>query len=501
MKREEATMSSAAKFQNSRKVSITGKKVKRYIFTCAVRGASVHSDFLANLEAYAKHIGAEIVVGTLTGTRSINGTNSAKYATFNPDDFPEELRPYLDEEAITLGDKARYCPELRLTPTAVKPLSALQTYTKQLWGIFPHPKICVETIPTHKEHPAKFNFTTGAITHAEYSLTKAGNKARFDHMVGALLVEVSKYGIWPRHLLPTDDTDGTFHDLFYVVSDGKVDLNDGIDVAAYGDIHTEQLDRTVARMTWGYGDDKYEGSLAHVLRPTHQIFHDLIDNRGANHHEMNDYFARYKSWWDDTSCVSSDYCKALDFMEHVMMLSENNIVVDSNHDYFIKKWMLAFDPMKREDFTNAHTYYELKLQLMHAIRMGEDKVSLLEMALRKLTEHRPTSQSTIDHFTFLQRDQRYNINNVEYSYHGHFGPNGARGHRSSFVRTNERVTIGHSHSPGIESGCHQVGTSSNLDLGYNNGASSWAPTHDIMYRNGTRTLITMSAGKFWADQK
>lgn len=493
-------MTSAHQYDRPRKVSLTGKKVKRFIFTCAVRGASVHHDFLKNLEAYAKHIGAEIVIGTLTGTRSINGSNSAKYATFKPEDFPEELRDYLDEDAIVLGDKARYCPELRLTPTAAKPLSALQTYTKQLWGIFPHPKICVETIPTHKNTPAKFNFTTGAVTHAEYSLTKAGNKARFDHMVGALLVEVSKHGIWPRYLLPTDETDGSFYDLDNVVTGEMVLKHGGVAAIAYGDVHVEQIDPVCARATWGYNDHKYEGSLAHVLKPDKQIFHDLLDNRGANHHEMNDGFSRYKSWWNDTACVSSDYIKALDFMEHVVMLGQDNIVVDSNHDYFIKKWMLSFDPMQREDFTNAHTYYELKLALLEAIRNGEDDTSLLEMTLRKLTEHRPTSSSTIDHFTFLKRDERFNYLNVEFSYHGHYGPNGSRGSRSAFVRTNERVTIGHSHAPGIESGCHQVGTSSKLDLGYNNGASSWAHTHDVMYPNGTRTLVTLSDGRFWADQ-
>jgi hypothetical protein len=191
----------------------------------------------------------------------------------------------------------------------------------------------------------------------------------------------------------------------------------------------------------------------------------------------------------------------MDFLEHVVMMGQNNVIVDSNHDYFIKKWLLKFDPMKREDFNNAHTYYQLYLELIESIQQGTDARSLLEITLRKLMEHRPTAASTLDHFHFLQRDERYNILNVEYSYHGHYGPNGSRGNRGSFVRTNERVTIGHSHAPGIESGCHQVGTSSLLDLKYNNGASSWAHTHDIMYPNGTRTLITMSAGKFWADQE
>ncbi|MFM7009088.1 MAG: hypothetical protein ACKO0Z_07100 [Betaproteobacteria bacterium] len=478
-----------------------------YIFTAAVKGAAVHGDFFDNLKAYAKHLGAELVIGPLTSL------GRQRFASFDAKEFDPEIVPFLSDEPIVIGDKIRFCPELNLTPTMVKPLQGLQTYTKKLWGIFPHTKISLETVATHKDRPTKFIATTGAVTHPHYTPTKAGFRAHFDHVHGAVVVEVTKKGVWFRHLTPKSELDGTFYDLGYIVKGGKVDWHDGVDAVIYGDIHAEKIDRNVELATWGspMASDSFTPLVDH-LKPKTQVFHDLMDMTAANYHELNDTFKRFQRYVNKQSSVEEDFYTALDFLSYATTKAPNNIVVDSNHEYFIRKWLLNFDPAKHEDFENIELFYKLKVAVLADIR-GEnhscaspDGYSFIELLLKTVAamnesyHFKPSDAKMLDKVHFLRADESYEIHNVECGWHGHAGPNGRRGSKHAFKFVTEKSTIAHLHSPSIESGCHVVGTSTQLDLGYNQGPSSWAHTHGIIYPHGGRTLITMSDGKFWATQ-
>jgi hypothetical protein len=63
-------------------------------------------------------------------------------------------------------------------------------------------------------------------------------------------------------------------------------------------------------------------------------------------------------------------------------------------------------------------------------------------------------------------------------------------------RIGVKSIIGHSHTPAIEEGCYQVGTSTKLSRGYTHGPSSWLNTHCLIYPNGKRTLINVIDGKW-----
>lgn len=468
-------------------------KPRYYIFSCAVKGATVHEDFLKNLEAYAAHLGADIAIGPLTST------GRQRYTEYDPEDFDPAIVDYIHEEAIVIGNKIRFSPELNLTPTMVKPLQGLQTYTKKLWGIFPHTKISLETVATHKDRPTKFIATTGAITHPHYSPTKAGFRAHFDHVHGAIIVEVTKTGVWFRHLTPANALDGTFYDLGYVVKNGKVLNNkEGVRAIVYGDIHIELIDKDVAKATWGIGFKSHKDSLSLVdwIKPQTQVFHDLLDMTAANYHELDNMFRRYERWNKGKNSVHGDLEQAMEFLRQVTGDHIESVVVDSNHDYFIQQWLLKFDPAAKEDFDNIETFYKLKIAVLRSIREGFP-LSFLETILR---EKFPGEETLLDNITFLKVDDSFEIDNIECGWHGHRGANGRRGSRHAFKFVTEKSTIAHLHSPAIESGCHVVGTSSSLDLGYNSGPSSWAHTHGIIYPHGGRTLITMSDSKFWAAQ-
>ncbi len=279
---------------------------------------------------------------------------------------------------------------------------------------------------------------------------------------------------------------------------GKVQKHNGVAAIVYGDIHIEQIDVDVARATWGWEDDNFTDTLASKTLPVTQVYHDLMDMTAANYHELDDPMARYALWARHKKSVSNDFWYCFAFLRYVSGLSQDNVVVDSNHEYFIDKWLKKFDPMVREDFGNAETFYKLKLAYIDSIRRNRD-ISFMGLLMEAMATG-PRDLSMLQDVRFLKPDESFEMLNIELGWHGHRGPNGRRGSRTAFKFVTEKSTIAHLHSPYIESGCHVVGTASKMDLGYNSGPSSWAPTHEIIYPNGGRTLVTMSDKRFWADQ-
>jgi len=99
--------------------------------------------------------------------------------------------------------------------------------------------------------------------------------------------------------------------------------------------------------------------------------------------------------------------------------------------------------------------------------------------------------------TFLARDESFRIHGIELCLHGDRGLNGARGSAKSLSKIGAKIVIGHSHTPCIEKGAYQVGTSTRLNLEYNrDGPSSWLNTHCIIYKNGKRALINIINGRW-----
>ena len=499
-KKESATTSFSQKLDRVKTAEVGKNKVKRYIFTCAVRGAPVHADFLANLEAYAVEIGAELIIGPLTNS------NRQRYADVDEEEFDDAVRLYISDDPLVIGDRVRYSPECNLTATCVKPLQGLQTFTKRMWGVFPHTKICLESIPTHKDRPTKLNVTTGAVTHGHYSPTKAGFRAKFDHVYGAVVVEVTDKGAWMRHISPSNDSDGTFFDLGYKVERRKVGGYGGVEAIVYGDIHVEKLDPACSLATWRYQPSPVEQpvpkqfvSLVELLQPRTHVFHDLLDMTAINYHDIRNMFKRYERYCtaEEDNLVYMIH-KARWFLEHVYQTGEREsemVVVDSNHDHFLDKWLLDFNPEVTGDLTNAIEFYKLKAAVLETIR-DRGELGRLELALRLFTG----DTDIYDEVRFLEADESYELFGIELGWHGHRGSNGSRGSRGSFKFVTEKSVTAHIHSAWIDSGSYIVGTASNLDLGYNEGPSSWSHTHAIIYPNGMRSLVTMSDNKFWSDQ-
>ncbi|MEP2359089.1 MAG: hypothetical protein ABJI14_10905, partial [Marinomonas sp.] len=152
-------------------------------------------------------------------------------------------------------------------------------------------------------------------------------------------------------------------------------------------------------------------------------------------------------------------------------------------------WVLEAD--YKRDPINAAFYLEAAAGKIAALRRQDADFDLAEWALKKA--------GLSDSVVFLARDQRLEIGGIRHDQHGDIGPNGARGSAMNLSRTGEKTNIGHSHSAAIVHGCYQMGTMSLLDMGYNQGPSSWSHSLIVTYANGKRAIITLKNGKWRAS--
>lgn len=475
------------KVKNSIKYSKPVKgEVKRYILTSAQNGTKVHEGFFRNLEAYAEHLGADILISGYTYNKSLFEDHSK-----TENKYAECVEQYLTNDRYELGPNVVFCGEMNILPTAVNPLSGFETYTREKWGIFPHAKVQQQSIATMKDSPAKMILTTGTVTLPNYIQKKDGIKAEFHHVFGAALVEVCSDGaFFVRHLLG-DKKDGSFFDLTTQVYEGQV-FTKGFNVLAitWGDIHLEKLDEECADASFGWNGRI--NNLLDNLRPKYQFIHDLIDFKNRNHHNIKDSHFLFEQYVNDEESIAETIRNAAKFIDFIERPETQTFVIESNHDLALLRWLKTAD--YRLDQPNAVFFLEAQLAVYKAIEMGIEDFSIFEHLVE--AQSSGTAQ-------FLREDDSFIISRqhgggIECGMHGHLGANGAKGHARQFSKMGPKANVAHTHSAGIFDGIYTAGVTGSLDMGYNKGLSSWSHTHIVTYENGKRALLTMNKGRFFA---
>jgi hypothetical protein len=454
-------------------------RVQYFIVTSAQDSTNIHTGFWNNLHAYADFLDAEMFVSGFTYNKSLFEDHSKFTAGFWP-----PLRPYLTDHRVIIGDGLMICAEMNTLPTAVHPLSGFDTYTGEKWGIFPHPKVHLKSIPTAKGDPTKIILTTGAVTLPNYVQKKAGIKAEHHHEIGACIVELLPNGrFFVRHLLAEDD--GSFQDLCTYVSHGKVTHGHSIEGATWGDIHEEKSDPVITEAIWGpRPDDKPTlgfTPMIEKLRPAYQFIHDLTDFEYRNHHNIKDPHFRFKMHTRGTDSVEDSMKNAASLLAFMERDFCHTVVVESNHDLALTKWLKTTD--YRDDPINAEFFLRLQHRCYLEIMRGNDNFQIFPWVLRQYEDLEAT---------FLSQDDSFVIaGGIECAMHGHVGANGAKASSQAFARMGRRSNTAHTHSASIFDGNYCAGVSASRDMGYNVGLSNWSVTHIITYESGKRTLVTM----------
>lgn len=484
------------------RVEVVDTGLRRFILSAAQDGTRVHEEFLSNLEAYRDHLlqdgPCELLIAGFTYNKSHVGSH--KVTKGSKPLYHERVRPYLVDERIRLGDRIDYCGEMNTLPTAETPLMGFETYTRERCGIIPHAKVQLRSIPTMKNSPAKIIMTTGAVTKPNYIPKRAGIKASFNHAIGAVLVEIASDGVFfARHLLAEDD--GTFIDLDREVRAGVVTEGHRTAAINWGDLHTAQIDAEVARTCFGYAPTDlktdegrvwahYEGqTMLDALRPNYQFFHDVADFQSRNHHNLHDPHLMFSLHCKGRDSVESELKEVATFIEKTKRPWSTTVIVESNHDLALKKWLKHAD--YREDPLNAEFFLDCQRQTYKAIRRKDEVFSVFQYVM---TDH--FEDLTCKDVIFLREDESMEVLGIEKGMHGHLGANGARGSPQAFTKMGPKASTGHTHSCEIRDGIYTAGTSSNLDMGYNKGLSSWSHSHIVTLLNGKRQIVTMQGGRW-----
>ncbi|MHB1118364.1 MAG: hypothetical protein ACYCZ7_02495, partial [Minisyncoccota bacterium] len=315
-----------------------------------------------------------------------------------------------------------------------------------------------------------------------YTDTKTGILGDFNHCLGGLIVETDGDTFYIRQINANDAT-GSFIDLdMEFTSEGVRPAKPALSVSL-GDVHQRFILPEVVKATF-----TAKSSLVNLLKPKHIIWHDLLDFHTRNHHHVGNWLSACGKQRAGKESVRTEVEEAVNFVNQMTPKGCKSVVVSSNHDRALARWLIEADFKK--DPVNAEFYLELALETLRSTKMGKGGV--------EFDDPFSTFASTISspNIRYLRQGQSFVLSNVEYGLHGDMGPNGARGTTKNLSTIGTKVTKGHNHTAEIIDGCYSGGTCTG-PLEYEGGSpSAHSNSHVVQYANGKRTIIFIINGRY-----
>lgn len=450
------------------------KSKSRFIITYAQNATKIHEKFFNNIKAYADFIDADIhiIAGRYKNPTSVWSKNNDTDEWWAP-----EVLPYLDANRHDIHKYVSILSDVKIQPTAVNPMTGLQGLSGVNSSIFGGPKVQMEMIPVLEGNKPKMMTTTGAVTIKNYTDSKAGKKGEFHHTFGFVIVEIKDKKDFYIRQVTADDKNGDFTDLCYRTENTIVKKIDSIEGIILGDLHSGHHDQLVLDKTF---------DLMRKLEPKHVILHDVFDGDSISHHQMKDPFLQYGKEVNQTNDLGLELKNMMNILGRFDKF-KNVVIVRSNHDDFLDRWLKNEDWKKQPTFKNAPLYMELSGKLLRQYENYLDEVKGIIPEL--INEKFPN-------YITLGRSSSYKIKGFECGLHGDVGSNGSRGSVENYRKLNTKIVIGHSHTPSRKDNAISVGTSTRLRVGYNIGPSSWLQSHVIIHKDGRAQHINFINGEF-----
>lgn len=441
------------------------------VITAAQNNTEVNQDYIESLLGYCKKRKARLVIIPIkTG--------------LDDKQEPEWYVPneYLITSATAAANKLRILANLNILPSIDNPLSGLDNLSKGDSLIVGHTQLMYRTLAVNAIDSPAILCTTGVVTKPNYTQTKSGEKARFNHSYSAIVIEKTKDEFHLRTL--NADDSGGFYDISGYYQGSTFTPLKEVEALVTGDEHAIFVSPSVRAATYDNKD-----SIVNTLKPKLIVRHDVLDCYSVSHHHKFDFFVRYGKYHTEKHKIEDELELTLDFIKKTTPKFASNLIISSNHHDHLYRWLNEAEP-KNEPW-NAKIYYQLMYLMLEKMSLIDDSFSYenpFELWVR--------SKKNTENIEFIGRDDSIKIMGIEISNHGDVGLNGSRGSLMQYSRLAYKQIIGHSHSPGIRHGAYQIGTSSKLRLEYVKGPSSWMNTHCVIYPNGKRQLLNIINGKW-----
>jgi len=432
------------------------QKKKDFVITSCTNDSNLVKPFLIALEKFAEYRSGQLLVIPVRYRNPDGVRNNTELQ------WPEEIHPFALTKDLHINSKLVVSAH-RLNATSVNPLAGKQALSGTKSAIYGHPQLAMELVGTPKSQLPKMMMTTGSCNRAKYSATDSGGKANFYHTIYAVYVKVVR-GVFHHIQLGWDGSGFCYGDEYWTekgLSEEPATAN-----IVHGDSHVwheiAQISASKQRI-----NDK--------VRPDTQVWHDLNDQHIGGHHET--LREKVERALDGHLFVEEEVRMSIDYLER-MGQGTKNLIVGSNHNDHLDIWHENYSPQK--DPANAKFHGWLSHHLY-----GSGK-SALEVCFEEW--------GCCVHYEFLDRNTLRSIKGIDITQHGDKGTNGSRGSAKGFAKTTMKTMIGHSHTPCIEKGCWQVGTSTDR-MSYAKGYSTWMLVDGLIYFNGKRALVSHIKGK------
>lgn len=454
-------------------------KYQRFVVTTAVTGARVHKGFLKSIKSYCEKNNALLLVIPVSDPAAQSGKMSSW-----------ELDPVLATEQLVFGNLELnsniHISGIKMSAKQIDPTTGLDRLSHDSSFIYGSPKQRLKVIPNSNKKLPHVAMGTGAITLPDYATDdymseRTAYLANYDHKLGAIIVELNPDEKYFFRQIQAEPKSGNFVDLGnYYKPSGAISRMQA-EGLVLGDWHHGETNQAAAN-AWK--------EVAKVVEPKDLVLHDLFNGHSVSHWTAKKIIkkailARKKmtNLEEELRGTSKDL---IELYSWIQPRKGKIRITKSNHDDFLPRYL---DDGR---FMQDHENFELAINLAKAMVNEADPVQVgVELFL-------PEQVKSEIHW--LKRDEDFRIARIECGVHGDKGPNGARGSLENLARSYRAGVFGHSHTPGILRDAWQVGTTSDLDLDYAEGASSWMHTSCIVYPNGARQLINSIEGQ-WRLEK
>lgn len=448
---------------------------KRFVVTTAVTGCEVHSEAMQSLETFCKKRNAKLLILACSDPAH---TKDRKY------DFSLDSKIPFESvvQADTQLNKNLFISTIKLSAKHINPLTGLHRIAQNKGSfIFASPKQDIEHVANKnkKEVPVAV-ITTGAITKSNYQTTRyladrTAKIAEEDHKLGAIVVEIKDDQTFFYRPIQFNPETGAFTDLDTQYFPNGKTAKVSAELVQFGDYHVLST----------CPDAKRGGiNLVNRLKPDFLTVEDFFDGISINPHESKNVVSQAKKFLKNNLTLANElYACKLELDELCRTKAKKVIFKYGNHEDFLKRWLSS-----AEYASDKINHYE---GVCLAKALLEDQQPI-EFALKN---RYPIENP--DKVVFLGVNDSFIVNSIENGAHGHLGSNGKRNPGLKEVRkAYGACNVGHNHSGAVYKDVFRAGTKTRLQLGYNDGPSSWTQSDVVQHRDGSRQLITYINGEF-----